>query len=334
MRFYKIPVFIPELACPHQCLFCNQKKITGALIVPKPEEVENIIIRYLSTIPEGNRSVEVAFYGGNFTGLPLVEQERFLAVASKFIAEELVQGIRISTRPDYITPAALDLLKRHGVSTIELGAQSLHDDVLAASGRGHTAADVVKASREILQHGFTLGLQMMTGLPGDTPEKSMDTARKIAALGAVETRIYPALVIRGTELEELFFQQKYKPQTLDDAVQLCARLKAFFDTAGITVLRMGLHPGEGLITGSDLAAGPFHPAFGELVKTKIWLDAFRDFTFEQNKGKPRIFVSPKEINAAIGHKGSNKKWLLEKLGAMEIKPDSKLTNTEMYVDYC
>lgn len=334
MRFYKIPVFIPELACPHQCLFCNQKKITGALISPKPEEVANIIIRWLSTVPVGNRRVEVAFYGGNFTGLPLVEQERFLAVASKFIAEGALQGIRISTRPDYITPAALDLLKRHGGSTIELGAQSLHDDVLAASGRGHTAADVVNASREILQHGFILGLQMMTGLPGDTPEKSMDTAKKIAALGAVETRIYPALVIRGTELEELFVQQKYKPQTLDDAVLLCARLKVFFDTAGITVLRMGLHPGEGLITGSDLVAGPFHPAFGELVKTEIWLDTFKNFTFEQNKGKPRIFVNPKELNAAIGHKGSNKKWLLEKLGAMEIKSDSKLTNTEMYVDYC
>lgn len=334
MRFYKIPVFIPELACPHQCLFCNQKKITGAISAPRPEEVANMIIRWLSTIPGGDRSVEVAFYGGNFTGLPLIEQENFLAVASKFITEGAVQGIRISTRPDYITPAALGLLKSHGVNTIELGAQSLHDDVLSASGRGHTAADVIKASREILQSGFTLCLQMMTGLPGDTPEKSMDTAKKIAALGAAETRIYPALVIRGTELEELFEQRKYKPQTLDEAVQLCARLKGFFDTAGITVLRMGLHPGEGLISGSDLVAGPFHQAFGELVKTKIWLDILRNFTFAQNKGITRIFVSPKEINAAIGHKGSNKKWLLEKLGAMEIKPDSKLTNTEMYVDYC
>lgn len=333
MRFYRIPVFIPEAACPHQCAFCNQKKITGSSCIPSPQDIDIQIAHWLTTMPRENRVVELAFFGGSFTGIPFDEQQRYLGVASKWLSSNAIQSIRVSTRPDYINREVLDLLAHYKVSNIELGAQSLDDEVLIMSERGHTAANVDDAAGQILQRGFTLGLQMMTGLPGDTPLKSLYTAKKIIALGATETRIYPTLVVKGTQLESLYFANKYKPQSLSEAIDLCATLFDVFTEKEVKILRMGLHPSEGFLNGTDLIAGPFHPAFGELVKTEVWHRKIQAAFTKNPIGKAILYVAPAEVNAAIGHRKSNKQWLAETYGNIQIKIDANLTGMQYYVDY-
>ncbi len=201
----------------------------------------------ISSFPKGNKHVEIGFFGGNFTGIPLDDQEKYLQVAQPFLEKGIVQGIRLSTRPDYIDEQGLHLLKKYGVTTIELGAQSMDNDVLQQSARGHTAEDVENASRMIIAAGFRLGLQMMVGLPGDTLEKSVFTARKIIELGACETRIYPVLVIKGTKMAEWYEQGKYKPLSMEEAVFWVKTILPLFEDAGVEVTRVGLHSSEGLL---------------------------------------------------------------------------------------
>jgi histone acetyltransferase (RNA polymerase elongator complex component) len=307
-KHFNIPVFIPELACPFQCIYCNQKKISGCLKVPSAEEINKIISAYLSTIPKGGCETELAYFGGNFTGLNLDEQEEFLKIAQPFIAQGRISGIRISTRPDYITQNVLQLLKKYHVKTIELGAQSMDNEVLKQSGRGHTAEDTIRASGMIKEEGFSLGLQMMIGLPGDTLRKAIDTARKIVELNADSTRIYPALVIKGTVLEVLYRKGKYHPLSLDEAVTWSKELLKIFENANVKVIRIGLHPSEGLITGEDLVAGPFHPSFRELVLTEIWNDLLKPLI--KNRGHQiEITVAPEQLNYAIGYGAKNRKFL-------------------------
>lgn len=196
LKHYTIPIFIPELACPHQCVFCDQRKISGQQEIPNIDDINKKIKAYLKTIPEKRSRVEIGFFGGSFTGLPMDQQEMYLKAAAEFVKGRRVEGIRLSTRPDYINREILDLLKKNKVITIELGAQSMDPGVLAKSGRGHSVEDIEKASKMIIDDGFELGLQMMIGLPGDTLEKAKHTAKKIVELGARNTRIYPTLVIK------------------------------------------------------------------------------------------------------------------------------------------
>ncbi len=309
-RHVNIPVFIPELACPFQCTFCNQEKITGYRKLPGSREIVSIIESHLATIDLSSTEVELAFFGGSFTGLPLNEQHRLLEIPQAFIRKEQIRGIRISTRPDYISGEILEMLKEMNVSAIELGAQSLDDSVLMESGRGHDVRDVESAASLIRSYDFELGLQMMIGLPGDTPEKSLFTARKIVALGADTTRIYPTLVIAGTALAKMYRQKKYLPLSLPEAVSQTKEIVRIFEKSQVKILRIGLHPSEGLISGKDFLAGPFHVNFKEMVMSEIWWDKIEAHLPENPTGKSILIRVPaKSLNFAIGYKARNKKRL-------------------------
>ena len=327
LKHYTIPVFIPELACPFQCVFCNQQKISGHQHIPGEEEIRQTITDYLRSFKQKDRVVEVGFFGGSFTGIPPEEQKRFLSVIQPFLNSGDVQAIRLSTRPDYISKEILALLKEYRVTTIELGAQSMDEEVLLRSFRGHTARQTEEASAMILQYGFELGLQMMIGLPGDTPEKSLYTAQKIIELGASNTRIYPALVIKDTAMHRWYEQGKYTPLTMEEAIDRTKRILPLFEDAGITVLRVGLHPSEGLLSGDELVAGPFHPSFKELVLTEIWYDKLKPLIAERGK-KLTVFVPEKELNYAIGYEGKNKKMLLKNYSEVRFVPDPSLRNRD------
>lgn len=331
-RHYTIPVFIPEEACPNQCVFCNQHRIAGAECAPSVEEVMRKINAHLLTIPaEGE--VEIGFFGGNFTGIPPAEQQAYLGSVQGFIDSGRVQGIRLSTRPDYITPEILNFLKQFHVTSIELGAQSLDDEVLKLAGRGHTASQVAIASQLIRDHGFNLGLQMMIGLPGDTPEKSMHTAKEIIHLGAVSTRIYPTLVIKNTELEQLYLDGKYTPLTLSEAIEQVADIVPLFVDAEVKILRIGLHPSEGLLDRSSLVAGPFEVAFGEMVFSRIWNSILSNVVYPNGKRNQLIITVANGMrNPAIGYKAINKNLLLESFRKVIFNESAELKGFEYHVD--
>lgn len=331
MKRFTIPIFIPELACPFQCLYCNQQKISGSISIPKAPEINLMIEDYLKTMPKDSAHIEIGFFGGNFTGISCEDQQEYLSIAQPFLISNQVQSIRISTRPDYIDIERLKLLKEYGVETIELGAQSMDDDVLLNSGRGHLSKDVELAAELILKQGFKLGLQMMIGLPGDTKEKAIETAKQIIELGADNTRIYPTLVIKDTKLAEYYKNGSYHPLSLNEAVDWTTEILPLFENAKVKVLRVGLHPSEGLIKGDDLIAGPFHQSFKELVLSNIWLAKLK--TIEQKSDQIEIFISPKQLNHAVGYNSSNKSYLQSKYKRVNFKLDNSLRNREFYVNY-
>ena len=306
-----IPIFIPELACPHQCVFCDQKKISGTHSIPQPEDVKNIVERYLETIPE-NRIINIAFFGGSFTGLSVDLQEQYLNEAFRFVKSGKISGIRLSTRPDYINGTVIELMKKYGVTTIELGVQSTNREVLNKSGRGHTFEDIKDASNLICENGFELGLQMMIGLPGDNYERSIQTANDIVSLGACNTRIYPAIVVKGTALEKLYQERVYTPLTLEQAVEWTKDIVRIFEKDNVSIIRMGLHPSEELVIGKSLIDGPFHPSFKEMVMTKIWeeiIDTELQNLNSSTSNKIRISVSNRQIHYAIGYRQANRERL-------------------------
>jgi len=330
IRHFTIPVFIPEEACPNRCVFCNQHRIAGAECAPSVDQVVAKVDEHLLTIPDGN-DVEIGFFGGNFTGIPVDEQRAYLASVQSYFESGRINGIRISTRPDYINKEILLMLKQYHVTTIELGAQSLDEEVLKLAGRGHTAAQVHEASQMIRENGFSLGLQMMIGLPGDTAEKSIYTAKEIIRLGAECTRIYPTLVIKETELEQLYLEGKYQPLSQEKAISRVADIVPLFIAANVKILRIGLHPSEGLLNNTSLVAGPFHVAFGELVFSEIWHRLLTQLVFEN--GKRNILTLTVAIgmrNAAIGHKAMNKAILLENFRKVVFEECAELKGFEYH----
>jgi len=333
LKHFTIPVFIPMQACPFRCIFCDQEKISGHINIPVAEDVVQIIEKHLATIPADNSIIELGFFGGTFTGLPLHQQETYLNAANSYIETGKISGIRLSTRPDFIDDEILFFLKKHGVKTIELGAQSMNDEVLKKSRRGHSVADTVAAAEKIVKNGFRLGLQMMIGLPGDTLEHSLFTAGKFVELQAKDVRIYPLVVIKGTPLEKLFKSGKYKPLALSEAVKITAEVYKIFESAGVNIIRTGLHPSEGLLSGDDLVAGPFHVSFKELVLTERWREIFSNIQKPENSSQISISVPAKELNYAIGYQASNKNVLLEKFQKVNFKIDEILKNREYHVNF-
>jgi histone acetyltransferase (RNA polymerase elongator complex component) len=331
-KHFIIPIFIPQLACPFQCVFCNQRNISGRIKEPSEKEIIETIEKHLSTIPDENSEIEIGFFGGNFTGIPKEKQESYLNRIQPYFEKGIIQGIRLSTRPDYIDSDILKLLKDHHVTTIELGAQSMDDEVLKLSGRGHTSGDIINASRLIKQNGFSLGLQMMLGLPGDTLEKSLNTAKTICELKADNTRIYPALVINGTDLKKRYQEKIYFPLSLEEAVEWAKEVYKVFEKNKVAVLRMGLHPSEGLISGESLAAGPFHISFGELVMTALWKEELEKVE-KTEKENLVISVAPDQFNYAIGHKAENKKMLLEIFKTVRFTTNTFLKGRNYYADH-
>lgn len=271
-----IPVFIPHYGCRHACVFCNQHRITGAVNTESVLEgggLSAIVSGMVSAMESVSCDVpiEIAFYGGSFTAIPISRQRELLEATQPFLALNPLRSIRLSTRPDCIDEDILRMLKSYGVQTIELGAQSMCDDVLRLSKRGHTADDVKNAATMIKAAGFSLILQMMTGLPGDTREKSLLTARRLAGMAPDGVRIYPTVVIKGTSLFDMWQAGEYHAPTVGEAVELCALLCPIFFDAGIPVIRLGLNPTDELSAG-DAVAGAYHPAFGELVYSKMYYD--------------------------------------------------------------
>ena len=265
-----LPVFVPHLGCPHACVFCNQRRISGALAPATAEDVKNSIAEAAAFLPKGGKR-QLAFYGGSFTAIPAEEQEALLSAAKEALDRGEIDAIRLSTRPDAIDAVVLDRLRTYGVETVELGAQSMDDRVLRLSERGHTAADVEKAAELVKSAGFRLILQMMTGLPGATDETDTETARRLIALGPDGVRIYPTVIVRDTALYDMWQAGSYREHTVEDAVRVCAKIVPLFEAAGIPVIRLGLNPTEEL-SGGAAAGGSYHPALGELVKSRILLE--------------------------------------------------------------
>lgn len=326
--FRTIPVFVPELACPNRCTYCNQHLISGQLQMPAREEIVEKIETYLATFP-ANAHVEVGFFGGNFTGIETEIQESLLQIVQPYIQQGKIHAIRLSTRPDYIDEKRLTFLKNYGVKTIELGVQSTDNEVLSLTNRGYDVQCVEKASNLIRAFGFELGLQMMIGLPGDTKEKSIQTAQKIIELGASQTRIYPTLVIEGTELAALFLKGEYKPLSLEEAIDTSKEILLLFEKHNVTILRVGLHPTEGFISGRDFLAGPFHVSFKELVLTKIWFDLLKDIPADKSKDLV-IEVPLKEINYAIGYQRKNKNFLEERFKSVKFRHTDKTDTSRLF----
>jgi histone acetyltransferase (RNA polymerase elongator complex component) len=333
-RHYTIPVFIPMEACPFQCIYCDQEKISGRSRMPAFSEVKKTIEQHLDTIPRQNSFVEVGFFGGTFTGLPAGVQEQFLLAVQPFIQNGKVKSVRLSTRPDFLDQTILDLLKSHHVSTIEIGAQSMDNDVLRKSGRGHNAQQTERAAGLVIANGLRLGLQMMTGLPGDTPEKSLMTARRFVEMGAKDVRIYPTLVIKGTPLEKLYRSGKYVAQSLAEAVEAVAGAIKIFEQSGVRVIRAGLHPSRGLLNGESLVAGPFHVSFRELVNTRLWRTELDKIPIQEDKTGIIISVPKKELNHAIGYSASNRAMLEKRWRKVIFKADESLNDRNIYVDHC
>jgi len=313
-----IPVFVPHLGCPHACVFCNQNRISGA---ERPATAETVreAIKQAAALPQTGAKRQLAFYGGSFTAIPLAEQTALLAAAKDALDRGEIDAIRLSTRPDAIDETVLRRLREYGVETIELGAQSMDEQVLRLSGRGHTAADVERASRLIKDRGFRLILQMMTGLPGDDEEKDMETARQLIALGADGVRIYPTVIVRDTALYTLWKSGRYREHSVEDAVRVCAKLLPLFQQAGIPVIRLGLNPTEEL-SGGAAVAGAYHPALGELVRSRILYEK-AELLLRENGASGRVIlgVAPENLSQMVGQHRENVRKLCDAFGLETLK---------------
>ncbi len=322
-EYYIIPVFVPHRGCPHDCVFCNQKRITGYQKEVTGKMVEHQIRDFLDTIkPDGQKKIEIAFYGGSFTGIEQQHQEELLAVAYDWKKKGIIQEIRISTRPDYINETIIAKLLSFGVTIIELGVQSMDQDVLKASCRGHRPEDVIYASKLIRAGNIRLGLQMMIGLPEDTLDKCMRTADQIIALAPDFVRIYPTLVIRDTHLETLFQKGIYKPLTLDEALFYSERLMLKFLKHDISIIRLGLQPTEDVTLGKAVIAGPIHPAFRQMVEAEIYRHMIEKI-FLHHRIKHITLVeiegNVSDISSLVGQKRKNLLMLQESFDIKRIK---------------
>ena len=324
MKHINIPGFIPHLGCPNDCVFCNQKHISGTSCFDK-YSVKDIILKALSTVDTEKFETEIAFFGGSFTAIERSYMTSLLEAAHPFVQSGDVSGIRISTRPDCIDSDVLALLKKYGVTAIELGAQSMDNEVLAANDRGHTAEDVEKASRLIRENGFELGLQMMTGLYKSTPEKDLQTAEKIAEIKPDTVRIYPVVILRGTRLGELFESGEYVPYSFDTAAEICADLLTLFEQKGIRVIKLGLHASE--TVEEDMLGGFYHPAFREICEGILFRREIEKNT--EHKNNYTVFVAPNAVSKAAGQKRCNIEYFAAKGIEIKIRPDGSLKNREI-----
>ncbi len=314
-----IPFFITHAGCPHQCVFCNQKNITGSIQPEDPASVPAKINHYLSARTT-NAPAQVAFYGGSFTALPTETQKRYLEPVLPFLLDGTVRNVRISTRPDAVGVETLSLLRRYQVTVVELGAQSMDNRVLARSGRGHTADDTCKALDLLRDHGFTAGLQLMPGLPGDSADSFRKTVTTVTGLKPDFVRLYPALVIRGTPLEQLFNEGRYTPLTLGEAVSRCREAYQEFGKAGIAVIRIGLQPTEELLKPGMILAGPFHPAFRQLVESSVFLEKMRQALLSRDTTRDAaVFeVDPRDLSLAIGQQRTNINSIKKEFGLRRV----------------
>ena len=337
-HYFTIPFFIPHKGCPFTCIFCGQKKISGKSKCISPSEISAIIPQYLKTIPAGssNPHIEVGFFGGSFTGLAIEEQSSYLKEVQPFLAHGQVHGIRLSTRPDFIDQRILDMLKKYKVTCIELGVQSMSDIVLKASKRGHTLRDIRTASDLILRNGFLLAHQIMVGLPRSSARKEINTARLSISMGATQIRIYPVVVIKDTELADMREKGLYKALKEYEAIKRCAKLMLLFEKNGVKVIRCGLHPSRGLITGEEIVEGPFHQAFRQKVETYIYGNLLKKCLkgTKVRKSVRKIYYNPAESHSILGHKRVNARYIEETILRKNIlTPSSLIPKGSIGIEY-
>ena len=343
---YIIPIFVPHLGCPNDCIFCNQKSISGQKSNMTKEKAKEIIENYLKSIDKENAQIEIAFFGGSFTAIEEERQEELLQVASEFVKSGQVSSIRVSTRPDAIDKNILKRLKKYKVKTIELGVKSSNNYILKRINRGHTFEDVKRAAKLIRWNGFRLGVQMMVGLPESTTIDEINTAKELIKLKPKMVRIYPVLVIKNTPLEKELEKGTYKPLTVVQAVEVCKEIVRLFHDKNIDIIRIGLQPTDEISEPgsekSEVVAGPYHPAFRQLVESAMWYDAIVGKIKRLNvKVKEvEVTVNPVDANNVIGHKKENVKNLKELYDVnLVLKQDpkmkqgkSKIEITETYTD--
>lgn len=323
MKHINVALFVPDEGCPHRCSFCNQKTISGKTEKPTAQDIKEAAETALSGGYDC-KSGEIAFFGGSFTAIEREYMLSLLKAAKPYVENGSFKGIRISTRPDCIDEEILSLLKENGVTAVEIGCQSMSDRVLSMNERGHSEKDIENAAGLIRRFGFELGVQMMTGLFGDSDETAVETAKKLIALKPDTARIYPTVVLKGTRLCELYESGEYKAQTLPEAVSLCSKLLRLFDESSIPVIRLGLHSGGNVADG--YVAGAYHPAFRQLVNSRIYLDVLFEKLKSQgiSGGEITVSVSPRYLSDFIGQKRSNIKTLNEKGFSVRIETDESL----------
>ncbi len=321
MTHYNIPVFVPHLGCPHDCVFCNQKKITGNEKPFMTEDAKHIIEEHLKTIEKNkDRFVEIAFFGGSFTAIDDDIFKKLCLLGKKYIDEKKVNALRCSTRPDLIDNEKLKFMKKCGFDTIELGVQSTDDTVLLKSGRGHTKEAVFDAAKKIKEENLKLGLQMMIGLPFDTEEKTLKTAKDIISLNPDCVRVYPTLTIEGTKLYSMYENKEYMPWELEKTVDVLSKVLSLFYENNINVVRVGLQTTDNI--NENTVIGPYHPSIREMAESIIYRNKIEKLTLNSNL---TVFVNDKEISKAIGNKKSNILYFKEKYGiTIDIKGDKNI----------
>ena len=343
---YIIPIFVPHLGCPNDCIFCNQKSISGQKTNMTKEKAKKIIDDYLKSMTDENAQIEIAFFGGSFTAIETEKQEELLQTAYEYVKSGKVESIRVSTRPDCINKEILKRLKKYKVKTIELGVQSANDYILKRANRGHTFEDVKKASKLIRWYGFKLGHQMMVGLPESTRIDEINTAKALVKLKPKMIRIYPVLVVKNTKLEEEYKQGTYEPLSVVQAVEICKEIVRIFADKKIDIIRIGLQNTDEISDPqnekSEVVAGPYHPAFRQLVESGMWYDAIVGKIKKLNVKvkKVQVTVNPIDANNVIGHKKENVQKLKDTYDVdLVLKQDksikqgkSKIDITETYLD--
>ena len=293
------PLFIPHAGCPHACVFCDQRRISGQLRPVTASEVRSAL--------EGleGEGYTLAYYGGSFTALPIPEQEALLGAAQPYVERGKLRCLRVSTRPDAVDERVLELLAHHHVETVELGAQSMDPRVLLQSGRGHGSEDTVRATALLREHGFSVILQMMTGLPGADRESDLATAKRLAELRPDGVRVYPTVILRGTALEALWRSGAYAEHTVEEAVERCAAIVPIFESAGIPIIRLGLNPTEEL-SGGEVVGGAYHPALGELVRSRVLLERARRLLHSVQPGSDVLLgICKSDVSQLIGQHRCN-----------------------------
>lgn len=331
-----IPIFIPHTGCPCKCVFCNQNLITARSKPPSCEEVSSITEKYLATLEGRNIDIEIAFYGGSFTGIPLIQQRQYLSVAYEYKKSGRVKKIHMSTRPDYISREILDNLKEFDVDVIELGVQSFDDKVLRLSKRGHTSHDVLKACELIRQYNFELGIQLMVGLPGDNIEKAIKSAKTAAALKPSLARLYPTVVLPDTELAHMLKNKEYIPLNEKESIEITKEMYKILMQNNINIMRVGLKSTDLMTKHSDLSS-EYHPAFRQLVEGEIAKEQMKHIFYDiigniskiNNEVSIRFTANEKWFNPMIGHKGCNKKYF-DSLNHLKNHSDKSYTIHVLY----
>lgn len=316
-----ISIFVPHIGCPNMCSFCNQRTISGETNAPTAESVREVC-EFALKQAKSPQTMQIAFFGGSFTAIDREYMTELLEAASEFVSDNGFSGIRISTRPDAINEEILGILKHYGVRAIELGAQSMNDEVLLANNRGHSAEDVHRASALIKSFGFELGLQIMTGLYKSTPDIDLDTMREVIRIKPDTVRIYPTVILNGTKLGELYLSGEYKTVSFDDMVKLCAKMLLEFWKNGIKVIRCGLHASDNV--SGDQVGGFYHPAFKELCESEVYKSLINEQLPDDFKGSATALVADDCISKALGHKKSNAEYFSKRGVSLKVKGDGAL----------